>query len=37
MGLDLPLAFALQVQPNVGETLDHERSTEEGAFSRDVG
>lgn len=31
MELDLPLTFALQVQPNVGETLGQERSTEEGS------
>lgn len=33
-GLDLPLAFALQVQPSVGETLEDEMGAEEGcAFS----
>lgn len=33
-GLDLPLAFALQVQPSLGETLEHERGAEEGYLSR---
>lgn len=32
MELDLPLTFALQVQPNVGETLEQEGSTEEGCL-----
>lgn len=32
MERDLPFTFALQVQPNVGETLGQERSTEEGCL-----